>query len=67
VLVPQDAATRLRVVLEADLLAEAYQALVALDLSAFRQGPVHYDRQRGKWRSELDEWYQAQAKDSGPA
>jgi hypothetical protein len=67
VLVLQDAATRLQVVLEADLPAEAYQALVALDLSAFRQGPVHYDRQRGKWRSELDEWYQAQAKDSGPA
>jgi len=67
VLVLQDAETRLQVVLEADLPAEAYQALVALDLSAFRQGPVHYDRQRGKWRSELDEWYQAQAKDSGPA
>jgi hypothetical protein len=65
VLVLQDAATRLQVVLEADLPAEAYQALVALDLSAFRQGPVHYDRQRGKWRSELDEWYQA--KDFGPA
>jgi hypothetical protein len=67
VLVLQDAETRLQVVLEADLPAEAYQALVALDLSAFRQGPVHYDRQRGKWRSEMDEWYQAQAKDSGPA
>lgn len=67
VLVLQDAETRLQVVLEADLPAEAYQALIALDLSAFRQGPVHYDRQRGKWRSELDEWYQAQAKDSGPA
>ncbi len=50
-----------------DLPAEAYQALVALDLSAFRQGPVHYDRQRGRWRSELDEWQQRQAKDSGPA
>jgi hypothetical protein len=67
VLVLQDAATRLQVVLEADLPAEAYQALVALDLSAFRQGPVHYDRQRGEWRSELDEWSQAKAKDSGPA
>jgi hypothetical protein len=39
------------VVLEADLPAEAYEALVALDLSVFRQGPVHYDRQRGRWRS----------------
>ena len=67
VLVLQDAVTQLQVVLEADLPAEAYQALVALDLSAFRQGPVHYDRQRGRWRSELDEWQQRQAKDSGPA
>lgn len=67
VLVLQDAATRLQVVLEADLPAAAYQELVALDLCAFRQGPVHYDRQRGMWRSELDEWQQAQAKDPGPA
>ncbi len=65
VLVLQDADTRLQVVLEADLPAEAYQELVALDLSAFRQGPVHYDRQRGRWRSELDEWQQA--KNSEPA
>ncbi len=49
-----------QVVLEADLPAEAYEALVALDLSAFRQGPVHYDRQRGRWRSEPDEWQQRQ-------
>lgn len=63
VLVLQDAATRLQVVLEADLPAEAYQALVALDLSAFQQGPVHYDRQRGRWRSELDEWQQRHVKD----
>ncbi len=28
----------------ADLPTEAYQALVALNLSAFRQGPVYYDR-----------------------
>ncbi len=67
VLVLQDAATRLQVVLEADLPAEAYQALVALDLSAFRQGPVHYDRHQHRWRSELDEWQQGQATDSGPA
>lgn len=63
VLVLQDAETRLQVVLEADLPAEAYQALVALDLSVFGQGPVHYDRQRGRWRSELDEWQQRQAKE----
>jgi hypothetical protein len=67
VLVLQDAVTQLQVVLETDLPAEAYQALVTLDLSAFRQGPVHYDRRRGRWRSELDEWQQRQAKDSGPA
>lgn len=65
VLVLQDAATRLQIVLEADLPAEAYQALVMLDLSVFRQGPVHYDRQRGRWRSELDEWQQRQVSDSG--
>lgn len=41
------------------------RALIALDLTAFRQGPVHYDRQRGRWRSELDEWQQAQAKRTG--
>jgi hypothetical protein len=58
------AATRLQVLLEADLPAEAYQALIALDLSVFRHGPVHYDCQRGRWRSELDEWQQA--KDPGP-
>jgi hypothetical protein len=67
VLVLQDSATRLQLVLEADLPAEAYQALVALDLSVFQHGPVHYDRQRGTWRSELDEWEQRQAKDPGPA
>ncbi|MGH3901405.1 MAG: hypothetical protein ACRDTA_24760, partial [Pseudonocardiaceae bacterium] len=43
VLVLQDAATRLQVVLEADQPADAYQALVALDLSAFQQGSVHHD------------------------
>lgn len=67
VLVLQDVATQLRVVLEADLPAEAYQALVALDLSAFRQGPVHYDRHQRRWRSELDEWQQGQATGSGSA
>jgi hypothetical protein len=67
VLVLQDAVTRLQVVLEADLPLDAYQALVTLDLSVFRQGPVHYDRQRGKWHSELDECQQRQEKDSGSA
>lgn len=67
VMVLQDAATRLQIVLEADLPAEAYQELVALDLSAFRQGPVHYDRQRGRWRSELDEWQRFREENPGPA
>ena len=55
VLVLQDAATRLQVVLEADLPTDAYPALLSLDLSAFQKGPLHYDRHAGRWRSELDE------------
>ena len=43
------------VVLEADLPAEAYRQLTALDLSRFSHGPVHYDLGRGRWRAELDE------------
>jgi hypothetical protein len=54
VLVLQDAVTRLQVVLEADLPTDAYQALLSLDLSTFRKGPLHYDRQAGRWRSELE-------------
>ncbi|MGH3869943.1 MAG: hypothetical protein ACRDSR_00260 [Pseudonocardiaceae bacterium] len=64
VLVLQDAVTRLQIVLEADLPTEAYQALIALDLSTFRQGPVHYDRHHARWRSELDEHHQRQAPNS---
>ena len=56
VLVLQDSATRIQVVLDADLPAEAYRQLIALDLSEIRRGPIHYDRQRRAWRSELDEW-----------
>jgi hypothetical protein len=55
VLVLQDAATRLQIVLEAGLPSAAYQQLVELDLSTIKQGPVHYDSRRGVWRSELDE------------
>jgi hypothetical protein len=58
VLVLQDAASRLQVVLEADLPAGAYDALLSLDLTQFHKGPLHYDRHRGAWRSELDEWQQ---------
>jgi hypothetical protein len=55
VLVLQDTATRLQIVLEPDLAADAYEALLSLDLSKFQKGPLHYDRYRGRWRSELDE------------
>ena len=56
VLVLQDAATRLQVVLEPGLPVRAYEALLSLDLSEFRKGPLHYDQHRGAWRSERDEW-----------
>ncbi len=54
-LVLLDRDTGLQVVLEADLPAEAYRQLTALDLSQFSHGPVHYDLGRGRWRAELDE------------
>jgi hypothetical protein len=54
-LVLQDTASGLQVVLEADLPDDAYQQLVGLDLTRFQLGPLHYDRQRRRWRSELDE------------
>jgi hypothetical protein len=50
-LVLQDTATGLQVVLEPDLPTEAYRRLVELDLSAFRHGPVRYDRSRNAWQS----------------
>jgi hypothetical protein len=60
ILVLQDAATRLQVVLEAGLPTDAYRALLALDLSTFSKGPLHYDQQHRRWRSELDEWQERQ-------
>lgn len=54
-LVLQDTRTELRIVLEADLPAEAIRQLVGLDLGAYRAGPLHYDQRQKKWRSELDE------------
>jgi hypothetical protein len=50
-----DSDTGLQIVLEADLPADAYRELVAMDLSEFRLGPLHYDQARHRWRSELDE------------
>lgn len=54
-LVLHDTTTELKIVLEADLPAEAIRQLVGLDLAAYRSGPLHYDQHRRKWRSELDE------------
>jgi hypothetical protein len=54
-LVLQDTNSGLKVILEADLPVDAIRQLVGLDLSPFRSGPLHYDRHRKTWRSELDE------------
>jgi hypothetical protein len=54
-LVLQDSNSDLKIILEPDLPEEAYQQLAGLDLSAYRIGPLHYDRHRKMWRSELDE------------
>jgi hypothetical protein len=54
-LVLQDTKTELKIILEADLPAEAIRQLVGLDLGAYRTGPLHYDQRQKKWRSELDE------------
>jgi len=54
-LVLQDTTSGLQIVLDDDLPAEGYRQLLTLDLSMFRLGPVHYDRTRQRWRSELDE------------
>jgi hypothetical protein len=54
-LVLQDSHSGLRIVLEDELPVEAYQQLINLDLTAYRVGPLHYDRHRRAWRSELDE------------
>jgi hypothetical protein len=51
VLVLQDTASGLQVVLEPDLPTEAYRRLVELDLSAYRHGPVCYNRSRNAWQS----------------
>lgn len=56
VLVLEDTTTGLRVMLKPDLPPEGYQRLFRTDLSAFARGPLHYDRRRQQWRSELDEW-----------
>ena len=53
--------------LEADLPADAYRQLTALDLSQFGTGPLHYGTlARGRWRSELDEAAPPTAAPPGP-
>lgn len=54
-LVLQDTATGIRILLEPDLPDSAYGALRELDLSRFRYGPLHYDREAQRWRSIADE------------
>jgi hypothetical protein len=54
-LVLQDPATGLRIVLDADLPEPALDQLRGLDLTAFRGGPLHYDRHQNRWRSVADE------------
>jgi hypothetical protein len=54
-LILMDRSSRLKIVIEADLPVEAVRSLVALDLSQFTIGPLHYDRAANRWRSELDE------------
>ena len=55
VLLLQDSATGIQVVLEPDLPARAYQQLLSFDFATLRRGPLHYDQHRRRWRSELDE------------
>ena len=55
VLVLQDPLSGLRIILEPDLPGDAYAQLLALELSRYRHGPLHYDRALRRWRSELDE------------
>jgi hypothetical protein len=59
VLVLRDTLTGVQVVLEPDLPAEGFKQLLNLDLATVRRGPLHYDRHRRQWRSELDEVYNA--------
>jgi len=55
VLVLQDSRTGIAVVIEPDLPDVAFEQLLTFNLSGIRRGPVHYDRHRRRWRSELDE------------
>jgi hypothetical protein len=54
-LILMDSGSKVKIVIEADLPAEAISLLVGLDLSQFKIGPVHFDKAAGRWRAELDE------------
>jgi hypothetical protein len=54
-LILMDSGSKVKIIIEADLPAEAVSLLVALDLSQFKIGPVHFDKAAGRWRAELDE------------
>lgn len=54
-LVVQDTVTGLKIVMDRDLPDEAYEALRALDLTVFHQGPIDWDRAHRRWRSLADE------------
>ena len=54
-LVLQDNTSGVQVVIEPDLPDEAFEQLLTFDLATIRRGPLHYDRHRRRWRSELDE------------
>lgn len=57
VMVLRDELTGIQVVLEPDLPQESYRQLLSLDLDSVH-GTLHYDLQRRRWRSELDEYDQ---------
>ncbi|THV39839.1 hypothetical protein [Glycomyces buryatensis] len=54
-MVLEDSDTGLRIILEADLPPEAFERLFEMNFEDFDSGPLHYDRYRRIWRSELDE------------
>lgn len=54
-MVLQDPRTSLLIQIDRGMPEGAWNQLHELDLSAFRYGPILYDRARRQWRSELDE------------
>jgi hypothetical protein len=56
----EDNSTHIQIVLSLNLPDEAYEKLLQLDPSAFRQGPIHYDTERRRWYSTMDEMIERQ-------